>query len=73
MSEPEHTETEDGAKPHPDDVVSPSAAFSLTMMQRADAWLTARALLQTTSIEWAEGLTPFDIIQLAKYLQGEGG
>lgn len=76
MSDPnEHTEdgeTErDGALPHPDDVMTHGAAFSTDMMQRVDSWLAARALLQTSTIEWAEGVTPFDVIQTAKYLTGE--
>lgn len=40
------------------------------MAERHDAWHSARALLGTH--EWSEALTPFDVVQLAAWLAGDG-
>ncbi|WP_267881779.1 MULTISPECIES: hypothetical protein [unclassified Streptomyces] len=39
------------------------------MAHRHDAWKSARALL--TPHDWAEGLTPYDVLSLAQWLAGD--
>jgi hypothetical protein len=39
------------------------------MAERHDAWKSAHALLKP--LDWAEGLTPYDVFQLAQWLAGD--
>lgn len=59
----------------PTEVKAPRATASQRraerMADRADAWRTARALIGPEA-GWYEGFTPEDVLELAKWLAGDG-
>ncbi|QAX94036.1 hypothetical protein SEA_EURATIS_41 [Streptomyces phage Euratis] len=38
--------------------------------ERVDSWRIARNLLREDEVTWAEGITPYDVFQLAHWLAG---
>lgn len=58
--------------PKASDVSTAGTAKARAMMSRADAWRTARTLLtEEASPEWDEGIDPWHVLALARFLDGQ--
>jgi len=61
-----------GALPKASEVRTAGTAKANAMHVRADAWRTARELLTGPDApDWAEGVDPYHVLALARYLDGQ--
>lgn len=63
-----------GSLPKASAVTTTGSRQAAAVLNRVDAWRIARDLLtEDANPSWDEGPSPFDVIQLAKFLLGQKG
>lgn len=62
----------EGKLPAASEVATSGTAKARAMHNRADCWRIARTLLtETDSPEWAEGIDPYHVLTLARFIDGQ--